>query len=87
MPTTFGELSIGSPRRRIAAMSEAAISNAPLCFSSVLSFGSGTARAIYQIRLLFATRKVYNSPVSGRQFNQALSRSPAGAEFLRTELR
>jgi hypothetical protein len=38
-------------------MSEAAMSKAPFCRSSVLSFGSDTAGAIYQIRLLFATRK------------------------------
>jgi len=33
----LGELSMGSPRRRMAAMSEAAISKAPFCRSSAVS--------------------------------------------------
>jgi hypothetical protein len=62
MPTIFGELSMGSPRRRIAAIREAAISNAPFCRSSVLSFDSDTARIIYHLRLLFAIRKTSVCP-------------------------
>ena len=46
VPIVFGELSIGSPRRRMASMSDAAMSNAPFCRSSALNCVSGIAGAV-----------------------------------------
>jgi len=45
----------------MAAMSEAAISNAPFCRSSALNCVSDIARPFYFIRLFFAIEKAYNS--------------------------
>ena len=49
---TLGVFSIGSPRRRMAAVRVAATSRAPLRRSSVVG-GSGMRPQLYAVRLLF----------------------------------
>jgi len=58
--TVFGELSMGAPRKRIAAMSDAAISKAPFCRSSALNCDSDIASHSSQFAFSSLSKKGAN---------------------------